>query len=303
MMNEGLIILIVALAIDLILGEPWEPLHPVRWMGFFIDSLKKLGQSRLYGTLLAVGVISLSISLTATLLFIAFRLSDLFGLIFAAYLLKSTFSITMLIDTARKILWSIQEDQTDARLKLRALVGRGTKNLNKGEMRSAVIESLSENFLDGILSPLFYFIIGLPWGIVGGIASAMAYKSVNTLDSMVGYKTSELKDIGYFSANLDDILNFLPARLSLPIISIASCSANALHLGLREHDSPSSPNAGWPMATMAGALKVKLRKPGYYSLGRGYSLPQEDHVKKGIKIIKVSIGITLLLAGGVIWII
>ncbi len=298
-----MIVLMGALAIDLLFGEPREFLHPVRWMGSFIKSIRSFGKNRLYGSLLAIAVITLSTFLTAIVLWLAFQLSNLFGFILSAFLLKSTFSISMLTDTAWNLSDLIQRDQSNVRFKLRALVGRDTKNLNKGELRSAILESLSENFLDGILSPLFYFIVGLPWGIVGGVASAMAYKSVNTLDSMVGYKSSKLQDIGYLSAKLDDILNYLPARLSFFIISVASVSINAFRIGSRDRGLSSSPNAGWPMAAMTGVLEVNLTKPGYYSLGSEYSLPKKEDVKRGINLIKVSTVITLLLAGGIVWII
>lgn len=300
-MSEGLVVFLGALAIDLLMGEPPKFCHPVVWIGWLIDGLKNLGKTRLYGALLAFTVISVSAGLAMILLLGSFRISNVIGLILSAFLLKTTFSITMLTDTAWKVESLVTKNLKYARFELQALVGRDRSKLNHYEIRSAIIESISENFLDGFLSPLFYFTLGLSLNILWGIFFAIIYKSINTLDSMVGYKTSELQDIGYLSAKLDDILNYLPARLSFFIISVASTSMNAFRIGIRDHALPSSPNAGWPMAAIAGALKVNLCKPDNYSLGSEYALPQQKHVKQGIIIIKISTAIMLLIYGGIIW--
>ncbi len=300
-MKEWLVVLLGALAIDLLFGEPRRPYHPVVRMGHLIDILRKRGSTRPYGGLLASAVVIVSAGLCWGLLSSGFWASQALGLIVSAFLLKSTFSITMLIDTALKVEQTITKDLDAARSKLRALVGRDSRQLNEGEIRSAILESLSESFVDAILSPLFYFALGLLFGVIGGVSLAIAYKTINTLDSMLGYQTERLKELGWASAKLDDIANYLPARLSILIMALASMSLNALRIGFRDHGLAGSPNPGWPMAAIAGALRVKLYKPGAYALGGEFDLPRSEHIKQGVGIVRRATAITLILVAGVIW--
>jgi adenosylcobinamide-phosphate synthase len=302
-MDEAFIVFFSALTIDMFMGEPREFCHPVVWMGGLINYLRRFGNTRLYGAVLAFAVIGVSAGSVGVLLWGLFHLSNTLGLVASAFLLKTTFSITMLTDTARRVGSLVNGDLNHARSELQALVGRDTSRLNHHEARSAVIESVSENFPDGMLAPLLYFTLGLSLNIVYGVVFATVYKSINTLDSMLGYRSRGLRDVGYMSAKLDDILNYVPARLSFFIISAASTSKNAVRIGIRDHGLPSSPNAGWPMAAMAGALRINLYKPGHYSLGSEYSLPETKDIRRSISIIRVSIGIAILLIVGAIWII
>ena len=210
------------------------------------------------------------------------------GLLISAYFLKATFSITCLADTANMMKKHLDSDDLEnAKKNLPKLVGRDTEQLSKKEMNSAVIESVAENFVDGIFSPLFYFLLfGLP--------GALAYKAINTLDSMVGQG-----NFGYFSARLDDLVNYIPARLSVLFISAGSLfygsPLSAMKVSWRDHGLTKSPNSGWPMAAMAGSLETSLKKPDHYILGIDLDMPETYHIKSAIRIMKMSTTFVILV--------
>jgi adenosylcobinamide-phosphate synthase len=175
-------------------------------------------------------------------------------------------------------------------------VGRDTSGLSAHQSASAVIESLAESFVDGILSPLFYFLIfGLP--------GALAYRMINTLDSMVGYKKEPFKELGFVAAKLDDIVNFVPARMSLVIIFISSFffgkPIDALKTCIHDHNKTASPNSGWSMAAISGALNVRLEKVGYHILGDTYHPPETLLIRKTVYLV----GFSSLIVIGVIFLI
>ena len=217
------------------------------------------------------------------------------ALLVMAYFLKSTFSIRMLLTTSRSILERMRSGNiSEAQEALRALVSRDTAQLDEHQVASAVIESISENFVDGILSPiLFYLVLGLP--------GALAYKAVNTLDSMVGYRNKEFIELGRPSARLDDILNWIPARLSLVFIGAAALItgsvAGAVTICVRDHNLTPSPNSGWPMAVAAGALGVRLEKPKNYVLGNEFRLPEAADIERAARL--VGTAALVLFAGAI----
>lgn len=164
------------------------------------------------------------------------------------------------------------------------------------QSESAVIESLAESFVDGIFSPLLYFLIfGLP--------GALAYRMINTLDSMVGYKKEPFIELGYAAAKLDDLANWVPARLSIAFIFLASVlfgkPVDAIKTCISDHNKTASPNSGWPMAAVSGALNVRLEKVGYHVLGDHYQPPDALQIQKTVYIV----GFSSLLAIGVIFLI
>lgn len=153
-------------------------------------------------------------------------------------------------------------DLAESRSKLSWIVGRDTTQLQPQQINRAVVETVAENTVDGIIAPLFFLLLG-------GAPLAMAYKAVNTLDSMVGYKHEKYRAIGMVSARLDDVANFLPARLSWLLLSLAAVvcredGARALRTGWRDRYQHSSPNCAWPEATVAGALGIRLGGPNDY---------------------------------------
>ncbi|GFO97225.1 adenosylcobinamide-phosphate synthase [groundwater metagenome] len=279
-------VLLLALLLDILFGEPPAFMHPVVWMGnlinFFVSRAPRR-QSKLYGLFMAV--FCAGTALLAGLV-IASSGEDLMSLIIAAFFLKSTFSIRMLIVSALGIKKDLDGGMIDkVRSDLKTFVGRETGGLNKPQASSAVIESLAESFVDGILSPLFFYLLfGLP--------GALAYRMINTLDSMVGYKKKPFHELGYASARLDDIANWIPARLSLIFVFMSSVffgkPLGAVRTCISDHGKTASPNSGWSMAAVSGALGVRLEKVGYHVLGAQYAEPQPVHIRNAVNIVGFS---------------
>ncbi len=266
-----LIILLLSICIDLTLGEPKPFMHPVVWMGKVISFLERFGSIKSNTTQFFYGLVMV---LVTTGLFIApvyFVLSYLKSFSFAGYLivgallLKPTFSLRELRRVALSIKRLLLEDKLDeARFELRSLVSRDTQGLSKPLLVSATMESVAENTCDSAIAPLFYFILL-------GVPGAIGYRVVNTMDAMVGYH-GKYEYLGKFASKLDDVLNFIPARLTALLLVFAAFLSRrngraSWQVALKEHSKTESPNAGWPMATVAGALNVQLEKVGYYKLG------------------------------------
>jgi adenosylcobinamide-phosphate synthase len=261
-------ILIAAFFLDTLLGDPeWLP-HPVRWIGkaiaFFEAFWRKVIASEFWG---GAGM-AISVVLSAWIGAWAFlRLMMSFGetlhwlgsilLVFYCISVKSLASEAWEV---KKLLDS--EDLDPARRRLSRIVGRDTENLDQEGIIRATVETVSENFVDGVLSPLFFFLLGGP-------PAALAFKAINTLDSMVGYKNERYRRFGTFAARLDDAANFIPARLSPIPIFLAALLLNktplhALKICLRDGRKHSSPNSGISEAAFAGALNIQLGGPNFY---------------------------------------
>ena len=276
-----LTILLFALAFDLLIGEFPAKLHPVVWIGSIISFFKKylIGyDNKISGLILSIGVIAVSslIVLVPMLVIKHFMyLNDgmiyLFKLV-ALLLLSSTFSVKLLIDSARDV--------------------------------AHVIETLTENIPDSYVSTIFYYsIVGIIAFLLGfndftvvilAVLAAMIHRVVDTMDSMLGYKTDELYNIGFVLAHLDDILNYIPARISgfLIIISAAFLALNwrgAYYIMQRDARNCDSPNSGYTMATVAGALNIQLEKEGVYTLGDNLHPLKVECIDKAIDIARLSI--------------
>lgn len=285
--------LILACCLDLAVGDPvWLP-HPVKIIGLGIVKieaflryglektehiLKKNGKhpmsrrnffERLAGVLLVLIIVGATYSLMAAseayLLRLSFAGLDLISTLLMVYLISTTLAIKGLIDSVREVIKPVKKDIEAARRNLGRIVGRDTGLLDEKGILKAAIESLAENASDGIIAPLFYFVIG-------GLPLAMAYKAINTLDSMVGYRNDRYKYFGWTAARLDDIANFIPARLTGLLIVISSFiifrSLFIVHRSLktmfRDGRKHLSPNSGFPEAAIAGVLKVRLGGPSIY---------------------------------------
>ncbi|MFB3763762.1 MAG: cobalamin biosynthesis protein [Methanotrichaceae archaeon] len=270
MNSEAFLIFLLAVAFDLIIGEPPAKIHPVVWIGKLISFLKSRARPRKAdGLIIAIAAIIITVFAGHAIVVAMGQIPIVGGLLStaaAAYLLKSTFAIRCLLQTSQDIGRMIDNNIDDAKTMLPALVGRETKDLTSAQAASAVIESVSENYVDTIISPIFYYLLFSPFGL--GLEAALAFKAMSTMDSMLGYKTKGLKEIGYVPAKLDDIANYIPARLSIFLIALArpSRAAAAIASALRDHSKTPSPNSGWPMSACAGSLNVRLDKPGFYVL-------------------------------------
>ena len=294
--EEALAVFLLAIAYDILLGEPPVRIHPVVWIGRLISFLRsRAGPTKLQGILLAMIVISASV-LGAHLLVRAAHLLPVLPLLVGAYFLKSTFAIRCLLETSSSIGRMIEQDIDQAKKMLPALVGRDTASLSPAQASSAVIESLSENYVDSILSPIFYYILFTPVGL--GLEAAVAFKAISTMDSMIGYKKPGLRELGYAGARLDDLTNWIPARLSIILIALArpGGARAAIRAALKYHRATPSPNSGWPMAAAAGSLAIRLEKPGQYILLEEKSDPKTQDIFRAVRLMQSAIALTVLAA-------
>jgi len=256
---------------DLIFGDPyWFP-HPVRFIGRFISSFENLlrrlvhseTSEKIAGFILTGVTVVISYLVVWILLKISLSVSTLLFHIVNIFFIYTVLATRCLGDEAKKIYrYLINGDINNARKALSYIVGRDTEKLDVQGICRAVIETVSENTSDGIVAPLFYLLLG-------GVPLAMAYKAINTLDSMVGHKNERYINMGMASARLDDIANFIPARLTSFLIAIASFITGlnprrSLSIMLRDGRNNPSPNSGYPEASMAGALGVRLGGPSSY---------------------------------------
>lgn len=285
--------LIAAFLLDLAIGDPrWLP-HPVRFIGRGIAFLENMlrsrirkNQEKIAGVLLVV-LIVLPAALIAFLIREALLIPGRGILAVAAaailvYLVATTIALRELVSSAKLVLASMKQGNlATARSNLSMIVGRDTQSLNEDGVRRATIETLAENLSDGVIAPLFYLAIG-------GLPLAIAYKAINTLDSMVGYKNEKYLSLGWAAAKLDDVANFIPARITGILIVLASfCSFlvrlpgsafsiahDSFRVMRRDGRNHTSPNSGIPEAAMAGCLGVRLGGPSTY----GGTLVQKPYI-------------------------
>lgn len=309
------LVLMLAAAIDVIFGEPPAAVHPVVWIGKLINFLKNAAPKthrKFYGVLMALCCVFLAALLGYSVLYIAAfpGIPRILGLLIEAYFLKATFAINCLLSPAREIYRHLEENRLEkVRELLPMYVSRNTSKLTRTQMSSAVIESVSENYVDGILSPIFYYALFGEFGLV----AAYVFKAISTLDSMVGYKTEPYKELGYFSAKADDVLNWIPARISVIFILAAALVVallpkkqgkvnplNIIQCVLEDGMKTPSPNSGYPMAATAGALGVKLVKPDCYVLGASYPPTEINDIKRVSQLIAIASGFSLAAFAAVI---
>ena len=263
-----LMILGAAILLDLIIGDPrWLP-HPVVQMGkliSFLDQKWNHGEHRMKkGMVLTLTVILFVFLVTSAVLFIAYKLHPVFAIILEIYLISTTIAINGLSTAAKAVLHPLGNgDIVEARKQLSMIVGRDTKSLPEKEIVRGTVETVAENTVDGITAPLF-------WAIIGGAPLALVYRAINTLDSMVGYKDERYSQFGWASAKLDDLANWIPARITALFIWISalfikgSKLKHALMITLRDARKHPSPNSGWSEAMVAGLLGVQLGGINYY---------------------------------------
>lgn len=263
--------IIIGFILDLWLGDPQGWPHPVRWIGNSINKLqhviRKLCHSEIAliwgGVFLWIVIVGGSYLIIWGILYLFTILSFWLAFIAQCLLAYSILATKCLNDAAMVVYQALTSSSIEnAREKLSYIVGRDTSQLDKSQIIRAVVETVAENTVDGILAPLFYLFIG-------GVPLAMAYKAVNTLDSMVGYKTPKYRAIGYCSAKLDDVFNYVPARMSWLLFTLAAYllklnAKAALIIGWRDRYQHKSPNCAWSEATVAGALGVRLGGPNLY---------------------------------------
>jgi adenosylcobinamide-phosphate synthase len=305
-----LYILPAAFVLDLLLGDPLHFPHPIRWMGKAICTLEPVFRKLPTGLTLSGAMFSISL-ITCTwftnyLLVAAANTIHPFAKTGVEILIiYYSISVRSLSDSAMAVYRFLRKDRLQkAKIRLAMIVGRDVEQLNESQIAQAAVETVGENLVDGVISPLFF-------AAIGGAPMAMAYKMINTLDSMVGYKNEKYALFGKFSAKIDDVANFLPSRLSIFIIAIAAQILNgkgvrSFKIAVSEGANHTSPNAGYPEAGFAGTLGIRLGGPSTYNgdliskpyIGTYLDKPTADHIKKACDLMMLSSLIWL----GIVWV-
>jgi adenosylcobinamide-phosphate synthase len=323
-MTLAAVILILALALDSLLGDPPFPYHPIRLIGATISAFEKLLLRLKWsgsggGILLVTVTIVLAIGVYLALRQFIGQLNLFLAILLDLYLAYSCLALKDLCKHAEPIAETLdRSDLSQARTELQKIVGRDTSNLNPEGVARGAVESVAENFVDGVLSPMFcYFLIavfshlfGCPAPAAAGIVGMLAFKTVSTLDSMVGYRHDHYLVFGRPAARLDDLANFLPARLSLIILSIGGVLSGekawaGWKIFRRDRLKHPSPNAGHSESFVAGALEIRLGGPTVYQehtvekpwLGDGEEKVGPQHIRRCCRLIYRASWVGVLLFG------
>ena len=257
--------LVIAMLLDAVFGEPrmlWDRLpHPAVLMGrlvAFLDRTFNTGQDRKSKGVLALSLLCFTAAVIGSLLS---QFGWVIEIIVAAILLAQK----SLIDHVKAVATGLRKSIEEGRIAVSMIVSRDTKDMNEAQVARSAIESAAENFSDGVIAPAFWF-------LVGGLPAMLVYKFVNTADSMIGYKTEQYLEFGWASARFDDLLNWIPARLSMLLIVVFAKRPVNFRAIVSEAKRHKSPNAGWPEAAMARAINVALAGPRSYD-GKLQQLP------------------------------
>ena len=266
--------LAIAAGLDYAIGDPWEWLHPVQVMGWAIEWFKQIAlkychdplSRRLAGVILCWGLIIGTGCITWLIIFACDWIHPWLGIAIKSIALASCFAGRSLRRAAEDVLAAIETgDLATARSQLSMYVGRDTDKLTIPEIYRAILETITENAIDGAIAPLFYAIVGIFIPAVGAVPLAMAYKAASTLDSMVGYRHEPYADLGWCSAKSEDLLTWLPCRLGVLTLSILSGKPLTVwRLCWRDAGKDPSPNSGWSECAYAAALGVQVGGINYY---------------------------------------
>lgn len=310
-------ILILAYLLDLVIGDPEFCPHPVRAFGAYINFYKKLShfdhrnnrQQFLLGVGLCLSLIGLTLLSYGLLKTLFASYSLWLAYILDIYLTYACLSVKSLAHEAEAVGSALAKDGLDkGRLQVSRIVGRQTDKLSQEEVIQATLETVAENTSDGVIAPIFYYLLAGP---IGGLI----YKAVNTVDSMVGYRNDKYEYFGKFSARLDDLLNYIPARLTALVMLLATKilkydSQQAWRIWRRDHNQHASPNAGHPESVLAGALGLRLGGGHYYHdqwaekpyIGDDQEDFSLDHINQANQLLYIAsvlmVVSTLLIIGG-----
>jgi len=292
-------IVVASVIYDGIIGEKPLLFHPTIIFGKIISAYDKkfnLNQKKIYSKISGFLLVVLLCAIVVIFLYFIrivqheianYLILEVFLVVFLIYLLKTTFSISLMEKSVEEILTYIdKKDLKNARKQLSYIVSRPTDKLDFFNVLSAVTECVAESFVDGVFSPFFYF---LSFGLYG----SLIFRGVNTADSMIGYKTGRYVDFGMPAAKIDDMLNFIPSRLAVGITLLASVflrydTKRGVAAYFLYRNKTESPNAGQIMSVYAGILGVRLEKREHYFLGEDIETINSDHARKALKIMKMS---------------
>ncbi|EGT0677735.1 cobalamin biosynthesis protein [Citrobacter braakii] len=290
----------VAWLLDFIIGDPQNWPHPVRWIGNLISAVQRVVRRychsdralRIGGAVMWIVVVGLTWAVSWGVLALAHSIHPWLGWGVEVWMIFTVLAGRCLANAAQDVERPLRAGNLAAsREKLSWIVGRDTSQLQPQQINRGVVETVAENTVDGIIAPLFFLLLG-------GAPLAMAYKAVNTLDSMVGYKHEKYRAIGMVSARLDDVANYIPARLSWLLLGAAAflCrhdGTRALQIGWRDRYNHSSPNCAWSEASVAGALGIRLGGPNDY-FGERVEKPWIGDAQRDISVDDISHTIRLM---------
>ena len=312
-----LVLYSTAFLLDLILGDPHHWPHPIRWIGNSISWMQQKirtvchSEPALYigGAVLWVVIVGVTWLVTWAVISGLSSINIWLGRLVELWLAYTILAGRCLSDAAMDVYRALDSGSLEnSRRQLSYIVGRDTSQLNETQITRGVVETVAENTVDGVIAPLFYLFLG-------GVPLAMAYKAINTLDSMVGYKNEKYKAIGCVSARIDDLANLIPARISWLLLTMAAWCLKldvrqAFKIGWRDRYQHKSPNCGWPEATVAGALGVRLGGPNSYFgelvekpwIGDPLREINQQDIKLTIRLMFIASAIALILFSIVYWI-
>lgn len=317
MLNHPAFLLAAAFVLDLLLGDPPCPVHPVRLIGRLIGIAERLLRRCRIQLLLAGALLPCIVGGAALLVYQLLRhLAPGAEWLINLLLIYSLLALKDLAHHARRVAAALHSDDlTAARAAVQTIVGRDVNRLDPAGIARATIESVAENFVDGFLSPVFWFAAGALCfgGAGGGVALLLLFKVVSTLDSMVGYKNERYLLFGRVSAKLDDAMNFVPARLSIPLLALAARCAGgdwkaAWRIGWRDRLKHASPNSAHAEAAAAGALNLQLGGPTVYPhgtvdkpwLGDGVRDTTAGDIRRTLNLVYAAAWIGVLAAGALL---
>lgn len=288
--------IILAVLLDLLIGDPYSFPHPVKYMGKLISAEDNL-QRKIFKTKrgLKIGgfiIVFLNICIAYFVPFLLLKSIKKYEAIYHivnVYLIYTCIAARCLHKEAMKVYKGFDNGIEEARLKLSYIVGRDTENLTESEIIKADIETVAENTSDGVIAPIFYILL---FGAPGG----MMYKMINTMDSMLGYMNEKYIDLGYFPARVDDVFNFIPARISGILMCVSSMFKydvkNGFKIMLRDRKNHKSPNSAYPEGAVAGLLNIQLGGSSYYfgkivekpTIGDDNRSLEKDDIKRTVEI-------------------
>jgi len=303
MLSSRRLLLVLAVGLDLVLGEAPPVVHPVVWAGKLIAALERRAPADCprrqlrYGAVMTALALALFVIPVWAIDRLCHRFRGPWSPLLLALILKQTFAVRALLEHVQAVEQTLMAGQLgEARKAVGKLVSRDVSELAPGLVTAAAVESLTENASDSVVAPLF-------WYLLGGLPAAMAYRVANTLDAMVGYH-GRYEYLGKVAARLDDALNFLPARATALLLAGASSllgqqPLRVLRLAACEAKRTASPNAGWPMGTAAVALGLRLEKQGHYTLNPSGREPVPQDLRRARWLVITALG----LGGAALWLV
>lgn len=260
-LNNNIIALLIGFLLDKILGDPvWMP-HPIVWFGNTVAKCDKIFNKGRYkiikGALVTLSLVLLVFFGFFLITYYAYKLNIYFGIGIESIVIFYGIAGTTLIREGKAVFFELEKSLDAGRKQVSRIVGRNTSQLSYDQVGAATLETMAENLSDGVVAPLF-------WYAIAGIPGIMTYKMINTLDSMIGYKSDKYIYFGKFAAKLDDVANYIPARLTALLMIVVSRSVRAFKFVLKYGKAHSSPNAGYPEAALAGILNVRFGGTSVY---------------------------------------